>query len=165
MRGLDQAKWRLAYTTICLPVLTYSCQLWYMGKQATLTKKLQTAQNEAVKVIAGAFRTTPCKPLHQLLTIYPMDIQLKMLTQNMASRLHKASKESQLLKRLGGEWYPHRTQDTPLPMPNNKRARTTLWLLAAQVLAKCPQIQLFPDLPPDVPTWGGRVTCHPKQGN
>ena len=88
-----------------------------------------------------------------------------MLTQNTACRLHKASKESQLLKRLGGEWYPHRTQDTPLPMPNNERARTTLRLLAAQVPAKCPQIQLFPDLPPDALTWDGRVTCHPKQGN
>ena len=50
-------------------------------------------------------------------------------------------------------------------MPNNKRARTTLQLLAAQVPAKCPQIQLFPDLPPDVLTWDGRVTCHLKQGN
>jgi hypothetical protein len=55
-------------------------------------------QNEAVKVIAGAFRTMPHKPLHQLLTILPMDIWLKMLTQNMALRLYRVLKDSQLLK-------------------------------------------------------------------
>jgi hypothetical protein len=27
VRGLKHAKWRLAYNTICLPVLTYGCQL------------------------------------------------------------------------------------------------------------------------------------------
>jgi hypothetical protein len=32
IRGLRQAKWKLAYNTICLPVLTYGCQLWYSGK-------------------------------------------------------------------------------------------------------------------------------------
>ncbi len=34
--GIDFTQWRLAYNAICLPVLTYSCQLWYMGKQVTL---------------------------------------------------------------------------------------------------------------------------------
>ena len=38
VRGLDQASWRLAYLAICLPVLTYGCQLWYRGKQVTLVK-------------------------------------------------------------------------------------------------------------------------------
>ena len=40
VRGLDQARWRLAYNVICLPVLTYGFQLWYRGKQVTLVKKL-----------------------------------------------------------------------------------------------------------------------------
>jgi len=29
VRGLDHARWKLAYNAICLPVLTYGCQLWY----------------------------------------------------------------------------------------------------------------------------------------
>ena len=33
-------------TTPYLPVLTYSCQLWFTGKQVTLVKKLQTVQND-----------------------------------------------------------------------------------------------------------------------
>ena len=76
---------------MCLPILTYGCQLWYTGKQKTLVKKLQMVQNEAVRVIAGAFHTTPCKPLHQLLTILLMDLRLEMLTQNMALRLYRVS--------------------------------------------------------------------------
>jgi hypothetical protein len=48
VRGIDFAQWRLAYTAICLPVLTYGCQLWYTGKQVTAVRKLQTVQNEAV---------------------------------------------------------------------------------------------------------------------
>jgi hypothetical protein len=31
--GIDFAQWRLADNAICLPVLTYGCQLWYKGKQ------------------------------------------------------------------------------------------------------------------------------------
>ena len=30
--GLDFANWRMAYNIICLPVLTYGCQLWFTGK-------------------------------------------------------------------------------------------------------------------------------------
>src|SRR5258708_29461752 len=103
VRGLDHGWWRLIYNAICLPVLTYSCQLWYTGKQVTLVKKLQMVQNEAVRVIAGAFRTTPREPLHQLLSILPMDLRLSMLTQNSAIRLYKVSRESQLLRHLEGD--------------------------------------------------------------
>jgi hypothetical protein len=161
VRGLNHAKWRLAYNVVCLPVLMYGCQLWYMGKQKTLVKKLQTVQNEAVRVIAGAFRTTPCEPLHQLPTILPMDIRLEILTQNTALRLYRVSRDSQLLKRLGGDWYTLQPQDTLLPTPNNDGAHTTLRALASRVSAKGPCVLHFPDLPPKAPSWGGRVLCLP----
>jgi hypothetical protein len=32
IRGLNQASWWLAYNAVCLPVLTYGCQLWYTGR-------------------------------------------------------------------------------------------------------------------------------------
>src|SRR5882757_509047 len=89
VRGLDQAKWRLAYNAICLPVLTYGCQLWYSGKQVGLVKKLQIVQNDAVKLILGTFQTTPHEPLHQLLNILPMDLHLNMLLQKTVFRLYK----------------------------------------------------------------------------
>jgi hypothetical protein len=98
VRGLKQAKWCLAYNATCLPILTYGCQLWYTGKQVTLVKKLQTVQNEAVHIISGTFRTTPREPLHQLLSIFPINLHLDMITQDTALRFYKAPKCSQLLK-------------------------------------------------------------------
>jgi Reverse transcriptase (RNA-dependent DNA polymerase) len=131
VRGLKHTKWRLVYNAICLPVLTYSCRLWYTGKQQGLVKQLQTVQNKAVRVIAGAFCTTPCEPLHQLLTILPMDIRLEMLTQNTALRLYRVAGNSQLLRCLGSVWLPAWLDDQPLPTPNSHTAQTMLCTLAS----------------------------------
>jgi len=57
VQGLDFAQWRLVYNAICLPVLTYGCQLWYTGTEKGLINKLQVVQNEGVRLIAGAFRS------------------------------------------------------------------------------------------------------------
>jgi hypothetical protein len=98
VHGLNHARWRLAYNAICLPVLTYGCQLWYTGKQKVLVKKLQTVQNKVVQLISGVFYTTPREPLHQLLTILPMDLRLNMIVQNAALYLYKMPRGSQLLR-------------------------------------------------------------------
>jgi Reverse transcriptase (RNA-dependent DNA polymerase) len=157
VRGLDQARWRLAFNAICLPVLTYGCQLWYTGKQVTLVKKLQAVQNDAVKLISGTFRTTPREPLHHLLNILPMDLRLKKILLKTALRLYKAPKGSQLLLRLGGAWHTPTTYDLPLPAPNRASSKTTLRLLADRVPVDGPRIDLFPELPPGAPRWNGRV--------
>jgi hypothetical protein len=163
VRGLDQARWRLAYNAICLPVLTYGCQLWFKGKQVTLVKKLQTVQNDAVRLISGTFRTTPRDPLHQLLNILPMNLRLTMIVQNSALRLYRVPKESQLLKRLGGAWHTLNHDDLPLPAPVGNNVKTTLRELAARVPANGPRIDAFPDIPPGAPTWNARVHVIPKQ--
>jgi hypothetical protein len=133
VRGLDQARWRLAYNAICLPVLTYGCQLWFTGKQVGLVKKLQVVQNDAVRMISGTFRTTPREPLHQLLNILPMDLRLNMIVQNSALRLYRVPKASQLLKRLGGAWHTPTHNDIPIPVPTRNNVKTTLRSLAARV--------------------------------
>jgi hypothetical protein len=163
VRGLDQAKWRLAYNAICLPVLTYGCQLWYTGKQIILVRKLQIVQNDAVKLISGTFRTTPREPLHQLLNILPMDLRLNLMLQKMAFRLYKAPKGSQLLKRLGGAWHTPDANGLPLPASNRNSLKTTLRTLAARVPASGPRVNPFPDLPLGAPHWNGQVRTILKQ--
>jgi Reverse transcriptase (RNA-dependent DNA polymerase) len=163
IHGLDQARWRLAYNAICLTVLTYGCQLWYKGKQVKLVKKLQTVQNDTVRLISGTFQTTPREPLHQLLNILPMDLRLNMIVQNSALRLYRASKESQLLKRLGGAWHIPSSDDLPLLAPIRSNVKTTLRDMAARIPANGPRIEAFPEIPPDAPKWGGRVHVIPKQ--
>ena len=163
VRGLDQASWRLAYSAICLPVLTYGCQLWYTGKQVTLVKKLQVVQNDAVRIISGTFRTTPREPLHQLLTILPMDLRLDILIQNTARRLYKIPASSQLLRRLGPRWHTPSPNDFPLPTPARRRMVTTLSALAARIPPGGPRIDHFPTLPIGAPLWDGRFTLIPKK--
>jgi len=134
VRGLDHTRWKLAYNAICLPVLTYGCQLWYTGKQKGLVKKLQLVQNKAVKVISGSFKTAPWELLHHLLTILPMDLCLDKLTHNSVLRLYCLPKSSQLLRWLGEGWHQPSPDEPPLPTPNNERGSTTLRKLAAKAL-------------------------------
>ena len=79
-------------------MLTYGCQLWFTRKQKVLVKKLQTVQNEVVRIMTGTFCMMPWDPLHQLMTIYPMKIRLNLLIQNMALHLYRVLRGSQLLK-------------------------------------------------------------------
>ena len=165
VQGLDHAQWRLTYNVICLPILTYGFQLWYMGKQKTLVKKLQTVQNEAVKLISGTFCMMPQAPLHQLLTIFPMEFRLNMLLQNSALWLYKVPNESQLLRCLEGKWHTPSLNDLPLPTPNNPHAALTLQKLAACMPANGPCIIPFPTKPVGTPDWNRRVKIIPKNSN
>jgi hypothetical protein len=124
VRGLNFAQWQIAYNAICLPVLTYGCQLWFTGKQKMLVKKLQVVQNEAVKTISGAFCTTPREPLHHLLNVFPIDLRLRMLTDNSATRLYRLQRSSQVLIRLGKEW--HSDHDYSLPTPTRSKVKMAL---------------------------------------
>jgi hypothetical protein len=161
VRGLDQAKWKLVYNAICLPVLTYGCQLWFTGKQVGLVKKLQIVQNDAIKIISGSFRTAPRDALHQLLTILPMNLQLKLLLQNTALWLYKVPKDSQLLIRLGGAWHMPMQDKVPPPVQTRQKIKTMLSSLAARVSDKGPHTILFPDTPAGSPTWNGHVQVRP----
>ena len=159
VRGLEFAQWRLTYNAICLPVLTYGCQLWYTGKQKKLANKLQVVQNEGVRLIAGAFKTTPREPLHQLFNILPMALRLRMMTDNSALRLYRLQTSSQVLLRLGGDWAPNPQEAIPTPM--RSKAKTALRALASRVSAKGKRIEAFPNLPERAPQWGGQVCMRP----
>lgn len=58
---------------ICLPVLTYGSPIWFK-QQKQLSKTLQAVQDEAIRWMMGAFKTTPAEPLHQLIAILPIHI-------------------------------------------------------------------------------------------
>jgi hypothetical protein len=86
-----------------------------------------------------------------------------MITQDIALRLYKVPKRSQLLKRIGSKWYSLSLNTSPLPTPNRKSSKTTLHMLMAKVSATGPHIEPFPRLPKDAPSWNGRVQVIPKQ--
>jgi hypothetical protein len=60
IRGLSMANWRLVLNAVCLPVLAYGSQLWYLtGAAKGLLNMVQRVQNDMVRQVTGAFRTAP----------------------------------------------------------------------------------------------------------
>lgn len=170
VRVLSAANWRLVYNAVCLPVLTYGCQLWFTGKQKTLVKKLQAVQNEGVRIIAGAFRTAPRDALHEHLRIFPMHIRLTMLTKTSALRLYRLPKQSQLLCRLPEPWHIPTPDDLPSSVPARQRKAGTkprpspLEALASRVPANGPRCDELAVAPWEAPNWGNRLSFKPTTG-
>jgi hypothetical protein len=64
VHSLSMANWRLVLNAVCLPVLTYSSQIWFLsGASKGLINMLQRVQNDMVKQVTGAFRTAPREAL------------------------------------------------------------------------------------------------------
>jgi len=70
VQGLDFANWRKLFHSLILPVLTYGFPLYStLARNKGLMDILQVAQNDAVRKMSGAFKTTPIVPLHYLMAI------------------------------------------------------------------------------------------------
>lgn len=106
IRGLSMANWRLALNAVCIPVLSYGCQLWYKPKGvAGLIKKLQVVQNDMVKLVTGSFCAAPREPLLVFSRMLPMSVYIEKLTHTSALWPYRLPRASQLLLRLRPAWY------------------------------------------------------------
>ena len=148
VHSISFTQWRLVFNAVCLLVLTYGCQLWYTRKQVSLILKLQRVQNEVVRVISGSFSIAPRDPLHQILSIPPMDLRLNMLTLSSTLRLYRLPHDSQPLKCLSGPWSEHSEHDLPIPAPPCKATKTALKWLALHIPSNGPHIEACPLTPP-----------------
>jgi hypothetical protein len=117
IRGLSMANWRLVLNAVCLPVLTYGSQLWYLsGAAKGLINMVQRVQNDMVRQVTGAFRTAPREPLLHFTRMLPMKFFIEKLTYTSALRLYRLPRESQILHHLGTDWYSPSQGDLPLPV-------------------------------------------------
>jgi hypothetical protein len=66
---------------------------------------LQRVQNDMVKVVTGSFHTASREALLQLTWMLPMRHFVEKLTYTSALRLYRLPWASQLLQRLGPDWY------------------------------------------------------------
>ena len=88
---------------------------------------------------------------------------LSKLTHTSALRLYRLPRASQLLRRLGPEWYvPHQGDHrsvVPLPpVPGRGKLRpTALEALAAWVPSDRPRVDVTVSTPWEVPNWGARL--------
>src|ERR1700677_4207332 len=86
--------------------MTYGCQIWYREKGPKgLISMLQPVQNEMVKVVTGSFCTAPREALLELTRMMPMRHFVEKLMYTSALRLYRLPRASQLLQRLGPDWY------------------------------------------------------------
>jgi hypothetical protein len=114
IHSLSMANWRLALNTVCLPVITWGCQLWFhQSSPKGLVKMLQQVQNEMVKVVMGSFHTAPRETLLQIMQILPMHHFLEKLTYTSALWLYRLLRGSQLLRCLGPNWHTTGYNDLP----------------------------------------------------
>jgi hypothetical protein len=171
-RGLSMANWRLVFNAVCLPVLSYSCTLWFKRKcNFGLTKMVQQVINNGVKLIASAFRTAPREPLHELTRVPPAYFYLDKLTTTCALRLYCVPWMSQLLPCLGPDWVrpplggPHSPQGGAETFHNPQvgpmalvRRPTALEALGARVPVEGLRSDVVAIPPWEVPNWRGRLT-------
>jgi hypothetical protein len=179
IRGLSMANWRLVLNAVCLPVMTWGCQLWFrQGGTKGLVKNLQQVQNEMVKVVTGSFHTAPRETLLQVTRMLPMRHFLEKLTYTSALRLYRLPQQSQLLQRLGPSWCPMDQHNLAIPVqrtghgnhltllpegvdqPVNSRILrpTVLEALAQRVPSWGPRVDVVAVSPWEVPNWAANLT-------
>jgi hypothetical protein len=158
--------WRLVLNAVCLPVLAYRSQLWYLsGASKGLLKMVQWVQNDMVRQVAGAFRTAPQEPLLHITRMIPMKFYIEKLTYTLVLRLYRLPRASQLLCRLGQDWYVPGQGDLPLPAPcsrvlpgkRNQRP-TALEALTLKVPSSGPRVDIVAIAPWEVPNWVEHVS-------
>jgi hypothetical protein len=161
IHGLSMANWRIVLNAVCLPVMTWGVQLWYRtGGAKGLIAMLQRVQNDMVKVVASSFHTAPREALLQLTRMLPMQHFVEKLTYTSALCLYRLPQASQLLWRLGPEWYVLGHGDfhsvviqSPDVCGHQNQRPTVLEALALKILSDGPQVNHTAISPWEVPNW------------
>jgi hypothetical protein len=161
IQGLSMANWRLVLNAVCLPVLTYGSQLWFLtGAAKGLINMVQRVQNDMVHQVTGAFCTALWEALLHFTRMIPMKFFIEKLMYTSALCLYRLPRESQLLCRLGEDWYTLGQGDLPLPVPRShvlpgKRNQrpTALEALALKVPSSGPKVDVMALAPWEVPNW------------
>ena len=151
VRGLSQKHFRLLYISCVFPILTYGATVWYRSHKniKTLVKKLEVVQNKAIRLITGAFKTTPVKLIQLRSFLPPIEIWLKKLNQQAATRLHKLPLLSPMIQRLPDIWRNRSKPEvttpfsTPFNFGLNTGKLTDLHSLAAGTPASAEKLEPF----------------------
>ena len=165
IRGLSMANWRLVLNAVCLPVLAWGSQLWFLtGAAKGLIKMLQRVQNDMVKVVTGSFHTAPRGALLHITHMLPMAHYIEKLTHTSVLRLYRLPWASQLLRRLGPDWHVLGHGDFPLVVTRplvvhgrRNQCPTVLEALAARVPSWGPHVDVTWIGPWEVPNWVAQV--------
>jgi hypothetical protein len=94
-----------------------------------------------------------------------MKFFIEKLTYTSALRLYRLPWESQILRRLGTDWYSPGQGDLPLPVPRSRvlpgkrnQRPTALEALALKVPSEGPKVDVAAIAPWEVPNWVEHVS-------
>ena len=118
VRGLSQANMQTLYRTCVIPILAYASPIWFRPdrRQKSYVQKLQVCQNHALRLICGAFKTTPSQALEVLSYVPPIHVTLQKFSERYALRLARLPDASPVICRLPLQWQKGRSSP-PLPPP------------------------------------------------
>ena len=85
-RGLSQSALRQLYQSCITTVADFGAEVWW-NQQKTQSLPFQRLQNQAMRKIAGAFKTTPIAALKAELGLPPADLRLHKIQRAYATRL------------------------------------------------------------------------------
>ncbi|KAB5591998.1 RNA-directed DNA polymerase from transposon BS [Ceratobasidium theobromae] len=97
IRGLTVWNMRALINACLMPILTYGFALWFHGRNSKLLcKTLQTVQNMACRWATGSFCTAPTAVVEHVISLPPIQFQIRKLCANYASKLRHIPTNSQV---------------------------------------------------------------------
>ncbi|KAF8714675.1 Reverse transcriptase (RNA-dependent DNA polymerase), partial [Rhizoctonia solani] len=103
--GLSVRHAHILFKASVTPILTYGLPLWFHGRrQLLLLEPLRKVQNQGLRWILGAFRTTPSRCMEHLASIPPLHIACLRIIENLASKLKSIPALAEVARRLPPEW-------------------------------------------------------------
>ena len=141
VRGLSQKNLRALHKTCILPIITWAAVLWYRKDlpRKSLLNKLERIQNISLRLVCGAFRTTPVGALQVLAHQPPIELTLARFSSNAALRLSRLPTSSPVFQRLPMDWRNGDRGNAPIPplahLPHNDSTSTKRSLTALEYLS------------------------------
>ena len=116
IHGLSQVYLRRLFLSCVSPKILYTCPAWWNITKVQ-AKPLEKVQQNGLKLICAAFRTTPTAALEVEASIPPLKHQVNLITRRYAIQLHKLSESSAVVQHLPAQWWNNTPPQTPPPIP------------------------------------------------
>ena len=121
IRGINQSNLRLLYQACILPVLTYAAPVWYNPnhRQKWHFEELTKVQNNTLRRVLGAFKTTPNISLNILSFLPPIQHYIQKLSEGYALRIFRLPLLSPITHRLPYSHIENRPRKKPITRPDS----------------------------------------------
>jgi ribonuclease HI len=123
IRGLAPSHFHTLYLQAIRPIMDYAAPVWHSGT-ASQIKPMTIVQNNALRLICGAFRTSPAYALEIEAAVPPLDIFLRLTKHRAAIRFHKLATHSPIKQRLPPTWRHGLPANPPPPRTAAPATRT-----------------------------------------